>query len=46
MEKKFFDVFPNLQVNPDVKGWLDEAAVTRVTCNSERTRLRIYLVCD
>lgn len=46
MEKKFFDVFPNLQVNEDIKGWLAEASVTRVTCNAERTRLRVYLVCD
>lgn len=46
MEKKFFDVFPNLQVKSSLQEWLDAAKVTRVTCNQERTLLRVYLICD
>lgn len=46
MEKRFFDVFPDLKADPDIKGWLDEAVVTRVTCSQDRTLLRVYLSCD
>ncbi len=46
MEKRFFDVFPDLKVDPDIRGWLEEAVVTRVTCSQDRTLLRVYLSCD
>ncbi len=46
MEKKFFDVFPELKVDSEVREWLEAAAVSRVTCNRERTLLRVYLVSD
>ena len=46
MEKRFFDVFPNLQADAQIREWLDEAVVTRVTCSQDRTMLRIYLSCD
>ena len=46
MDKKFFEVFPNLKVDGNVREWLEAAFVTRVTCNRERTLLRVYLSSD
>ena len=46
MDKKFFEVFPNLEVDGNVREWLEAAFVTRVTCNRDRTLLRVYLSSD
>ncbi len=43
MEKDFFDVFPNLKVNSELREWLDMVWVTKVSCNSSKTRLWIYI---
>lgn len=43
MEKRFFDVFPDLKVDPDIRGWLEEAVVTRVTCSQDRTLSLIHI---
>ena len=43
MEKNFFQVFPVLQVEADLKRLLSDTMVRRVVSNKERTRLRIYL---
>jgi DNA polymerase-3 subunit alpha (Gram-positive type) len=43
MEKKFFDVFPNLKVKTELKEFLDMAEVTKVSCNTEKTRIWVYL---
>ena len=43
MAKLFFDVFPSLQVEGEMKNLLTETEVTRVGMNHERDRLRVYL---
>ena len=43
MEKNFFQVFPVLQVEAELKRLLSDTTVRRVVSNKERTRLRIYL---
>ena len=43
MEKNFFQVFPVLQVEAELKRLLSDTTVSRVVSNKERTRLRIYL---
>ena len=43
MEKEFFDVFPNLKVNEKLQELLDTVLVTKVSCNSAKTRLRVYI---
>ena len=43
MEKKFFDVFPKLLIDGELKDYVEEAKVTRVTSNPSKTRLRVYL---
>jgi len=43
MEKNFFQVFPVLQVEADMKRVLSDTTVRRVVSNKERTKLRIYL---
>ncbi len=40
----FFDVFPALEVNGEMKKLLTEMEVTKVSMNHEQTRLRIYLL--
>ena len=39
----FFDVFPTLEVNGDMKKLLSETEVTRVGMNHEKDHIRIYL---
>ena len=41
MEKKFFDVFPKLLIDGELKEYVEEAKVTRVTSNPSKTRLRV-----
>ena len=44
MSKKFFEVFPTLEVNADMKKLLSDMEVTKVGMNHEQTHLRIYLL--
>ncbi len=44
MPKMFFDVFPTLDVNAEIKKLLNEMEVTKVSMNHEQTRLRVYLL--
>ena len=39
----FFDVFPTLEVNGDMKKLLSETEVTKVGMNHEKDHIRIYL---
>ena len=43
MEKDFFDVFPNLKIKDPLQELLDMVAVTRVSCNPDKTRLWVYI---
>ena len=43
MNKLFFDVFPTIQVEGDMKKLLSETEVTRVSMNHEKDHIRIYL---
>ena len=40
MTKMFFDVFPTLEVNGDMKKLLSETEVTRVGMNHEKDHIR------
>ena len=44
MSKKFFDVFPTLKVNQEMRTLFENVEVTKVTTNSDRTYLRIYFI--
>ena len=44
MAKKFFDVFPGLEVDGELKKLLSETEVTKVGMNREQTKLRVYLL--
>ena len=46
MEKEFFDVFPNLKLKTELSEWLDMVQVTKIACNSEKTRVWIYIKSD
>ena len=46
MERRFFDVFPTLEVDDELHQLLDMVTVTRVVCNKARTRLRIYILSE
>ena len=43
MTKPFFEVFPNLNLNDQIKNLFAQVAVTRVTVTSAKDRMRIYL---
>ncbi len=43
MHKLFFEVFPTLEVQPDLSSLLSEVLVTKATTNAARDHLRIYL---
>ena len=43
MSKTFFEVFPSIKVNKELHSLLEEVIVSRVTCNQERTKIRVYL---
>ena len=43
MPKLFFDVFPTLEINGEMKKLLSEMEVTKVGMNHERDHLRVYL---
>ena len=42
--KKFFDVFPFLQVDDKVRQFLEETEVERVSSTKKKDLLRIYMV--
>ncbi len=43
MEKEFFDVFPNLKVNEEMRALLRPVVVTKVAVTPKRELLRVYL---
>ena len=43
MDKRFEDIFPSLQLDIDLVHALEDAVVTRVSANRDRTAMRIYL---
>lgn len=43
MTKLFFDVFPTLKMNDDIKQLFKEVGVTKVTTTSLKERIRIYI---
>ena len=43
MNKKFFDVFPTLKVNQEMRTLFEEVEVTKVATNSDRSYLHIHL---
>ena len=43
MSKKFFEVFPKLIVADEVKEYVEDSEVTRITSNPQKTLLKIYL---
>ena len=45
MAKSFFEVFPQLKLDTDLQGMLDEATVSKVSTTRQRNSLRIYLGC-
>ena len=46
MAKSFFEVFPQLKLDTDLHGMLDDATVSKVSTTRQRNSLRIYLGCD
>ena len=43
MNKKFFEVFPTLKVNQEMKNLFEDVDVTKVTTNSDRVYLHVHL---
>ena len=43
MNKKFFDVFPTLKVNQEMRTLFEDVEVTKVATNSDRTYLHVHL---
>ncbi len=43
MNKKFFDVFPTLKVNQEIRTLFEDVEVTKVATNSDRTYLHVHL---
>ena len=43
MAKSFFEVFPQVQLNRELAGMLDETVISRVSTTSRKDFLRIYL---
>ena len=45
MAKSFFEVFPQLKLDTDLQGMLDDATVSKVSTTRQRNSLHIYLGC-
>ena len=45
MANSFFEVFPQLKLDTDLQGMLDDATVSKVSTTRQRNSLRIYLGC-
>ena len=43
MSKTFFEVFPTLDVEPEMKQLLETTEIIKVSANHERNHIRIYL---
>ena len=43
MNKKFFDVFPTLKVNQEIRALFEDVEVTKVATNSDRSYLHVHL---
>ena len=43
MAKRFFEVFPTLKLNGELHNLMEETEVAKVTSNSSRTALKVYL---
>ncbi len=43
MDKAFFEVFPQLKLNSELQGILEEATISKVSTTSTRDCLRVYL---
>ena len=43
MAKSFFEVFPQVKLNREIAGMLDETVISRVSTTSRKDFLRIYL---
>ena len=43
MAKRFFEVFPTLKLNGELHNLMEETEVAKVTSNSARTALKVYL---
>ena len=43
MGKRFFEVFPTLKVDQDLRGLFEETEVTKVTTTSDRRFIRVHL---
>ncbi len=46
MSQKFFEAFPTLQTSDEMQQLLEMATVSKISCNRDRTRLRVYLVSE
>ena len=44
MSKPFFEVFPTLKVDDELRGILEQAEVSKVTTNSERDFIKVHLL--
>ena len=44
MNKKFFDVFPTLKVNQEIRALFEDVEVTKVATNSDRSYLHVHLL--
>ena len=42
-EKKFFEVFPTLEISKELSGIFAEGVVYHITMNSARTQIKIYI---
>jgi len=43
MEKKFFEVFPGLIIHEEIREFIEDANITKIAVNHEKTALRIYM---
>ena len=46
MDKGLFEVFPKLELGETLSALLQDARITRVTCNRDKTRLWVHLTCS
>lgn len=43
MDKKFFEVFPGLIIHEEIREFIEDANITKIAVNHEKTALRIYM---
>ncbi len=46
MNRDFFEAFPSLIVDDNLREWLEITTVTKVACNRERTKICVHILCD